>query len=490
MSFLVASPDRVPRVARLYQLECNVGLTDMNAASPLPVTERLAEFAARTRLADIPESARTAAKSAIADSISVMLAGTGEGAVRLIRAHAEADTRPGAATVLGCGTRLSAPGAALANGAAAHALDYDSISLIVSGFVASPVLYAVLALAEEEGSSGAALLEAFSVGWEVEAAIARGLGVAHYAEGWHSTATLGHFGAAVGAGKLLGFDTRKMRYVIGVAASEASGLRTMIGKMTNPYHVAKAARNGVVAARLVGSGFVAHDAVLETEWGFCNAFNGKGNYDLARMVEGLGDPYDLDDPGLVIKIYPCCGLIHSALDGVLDLVCEHRLQAERVRRAVIRVHELVPKTMDCGIPETGYQAKFSAQFCVALALAEGAVRLSHFTDERAQDPKLRALAQRVEMQVHPELKGYDTFLEKEFSDVALTLDDGTILERRVWRIDNRGSRGRPATRGELRDKFAECAARHRDPKAAMAAFDMLLDLERVDDVRTITALLR
>jgi 2-methylcitrate dehydratase PrpD len=361
----------------------------------------------------------------------------------------------------------------------------------VSGFIASPVLFALLAAAEEEGGvSGKRLLEAFVAGWEAEAGIARGLGVLHYAKGWHSTSTLGHFGAAVGVARLLGLDEQRMRYAIGVAASEASGVRTMIGNMVNPFHVGKAARNGVVAARLAQSGFTAHDSVLETDWGFCRAFNGEGAYDLDAIVARLGNPYDLVDPGLVIKVYPCCGLVHSALDGVLDLVHENDLRADDVRRARIAVHELVPPTMRFERPASGYEAKFSTPFCVATALRERSVRLGHFTDERVRDPELQRLMGRVQMVVHPELHGEETFLLKEFTDVTLDLVDGRQLARRVNRIANRGSRGRPATAQDLAAKFHDCAEGYGDPAGADAALDKLQHLEALADIREITACLR
>jgi 2-methylcitrate dehydratase PrpD len=457
---------------------------------PIEVTRRLAEFAVNTRYEDIPGDVRESAKLAITDSLGAVLAGTAEDSVVLLREHAIRESARGKATVLGCDMQLTAAHAAFVNAAAAHALDFDNISLTVSGFVSSPTLFALLGVAEEQGgASGREVLEAFIAGYEVEAAIARGLGVVHYAEGWHSTATLGHFGAAVAVARLLKFDVEKMRCAIGITASEASGLRNIIGNMLKAFHIAKAARNGVTAARLTQHGFTAHLSALEIDWGFCNAFNGKGKYDLEAMVADIGSPYDLVDPGLVIKVYPCCGLIHSVLDGVLDLVEENTLTPQQVKHARIAVHELVPPTMANSDPKTGYQGKFSSAFCVATAIAERSVRLQHFTDEHVRDPAVRDLMARVEMVVHPELHGYETFLQKEFSDVRLELNDGRTLERRVMRMDNRGSKGRPLGFAELKEKYLDCASGYARRDAALRAFDLLKQLESVADVREITALL-
>jgi 2-methylcitrate dehydratase PrpD len=458
---------------------------------PIEVTRRLAQFAVDTRYDAIPADVLHNAKLAIADSLGTVMAGTQEPSVRMLREWAQQEARPGKASVLGCNTGLTAAHAALVNSASAHALDYDNISLIVSGFVTTPALFALLAVAEEEGGvSGRALLEAFVAGCEVEAGIARGLGVAHYAEGWHSTATLAHFGAAVSVAHLLGFDVDQTRCAIGITASEASGLRDMVGNMLKAFHIGKAARNGITAARLTQRGFTGHPSALEIDWGFCNAFNGKGKYDLADIVDHLGKPYDLVDPGLVIKVYPCCGLIHSTLDGVLDLVIENDVRPEQVKRALVSVHALVPPTMANTDPRTGYEGKFSTGFCVATAIEKRSVRLAHFTDARVVDPGVRKLMERVEMVVHPDLHGYETFLQKEFSEVRLELTDGRVLEKRVMRIDNRGSKGRPLSFAELKDKYVDCTSGHPGAASALKAFPLLEKLETVADVRDIIALLR
>lgn len=454
-------------------------------------TRSLAEFAANLRYADIPADVRERATYAIIDAIGTVLAGLKEASVLQVRRLVERETRAGYSIVLGTPLQLAASGAAMANGAASHALDYDNISLTVSGFVASPVLFALLAVADEEGAvSGARLLEAFVTGWEVESAIARGLGVHHYAKGWHSTSTLAHFGAAVGVGKLLGFDARQMQHVIGTAAAEASGMRTMLGNMLNPFHIGKAARNGVVAARMVEAGFAANPDVLETGWGFCEVFNGAGQYDLDAMTASPGRPFDLVDPGLVIKVYPCCGLVHSALDGVLDLVAAHDIRPEQVCHVSVAVHELVPKTMRFDRPATGYEAKFSTPFCVATALTQRSVRLAHFTDARACDPALARLMEKVSMQVHPELRSNDTFLLKEFTEVTIALENGASHVQRVPRIGNRGSRDRPVTLEQLEAKFMDCASTYPHAGAAHKTFELLTRLENLTEIREVTQCLQ
>lgn len=455
----------------------------------MSTTRDLAAFAAGLTLADVPDAAAANASLAVADSVGCVFAGLDTPAVRLLREVAGAEGGAPRASVIGTGARTAAGTAALLNGAAAHALDYDSISLAVSGFVASPTLFALLALAEiqPEPVSGARLLEAFIAGWEVESAIARGLGVLHYRKGWHATATLGHFGAAVAGAKLLDCDIAGIRRAMGIVASEASGLRTMIGRMTNPFHVGKAARNGVLAALLARAGFDAEPGVIEHPQGFAVAFNGDGAFDLDAMTRDLGARWDLVDPGLVIKVYPCCGLIHSAIDAALALRRDHAIRPDDVADVEVAVHAFVPPTMNIDRPASGYQAKFSTPYCLAAPLLDGEITLATFADARIGDPGLRALMDKVRMVVHPDLHDAATFLEREFSEVTIALRDGTRRTRRVARIDNRGSRGNPVTPNALADKIRDCAGSRRE--RLEAALPALLDIAAAPDVaRLVEAL--
>lgn len=462
----------------------------------MSLTTELAAFAASLSHDEVPVDVRDRATVAIVDALGTVYAGLEEPSVQHIRAYALSEAGAGRASLIGLGRQVSPAAAALCNAAAAHALDFDNISLTVSGFVASPALFALLAVAEtlDRPVSGREVLQAFVAGWEVEAAIAAGLGVDHYARGWHSTATLGHFGAAVAASRLLALEARQMRHAIGIAASEASGLRTMIGNMTNPFHVGKAARNGVTAAILASRGFVAEPDVIEHSHGFAVAFNGRGNFDLQAMARHVGHAWDLVDPGLVVKMYPCCGLIHSGIDAALALRDGHGgatpVDPAAIAEVTVQVHALVPPTMKFDRPASGYEAKFSTPFCIATAFQEGAVRLEHFSDERTRDPRVLALMSRVRTEVHPELTQADTFLQREFTQLQVRLHDGSTRVHRVHRMDNQGSRGNPVDRRQIAGKFAQCLGLHPRREGVLEALPMLADLQTVEDVREIMELLR
>jgi 2-methylcitrate dehydratase PrpD len=452
-------------------------------------TATLARFAATLEGRHIPSEVAHRGTIAIIDALGTVFAGLEETSVRLIRDQALREAGPGRARLFGLERTASPAAAALANGAAAHALDFDNISLTVSGFIASPTLFAALAVAEslDRPVSGQSLLEAFVAGWEVEAAVAAGLGVDHYSRGWHSTSTLGHFGAAVAASRVLGLSPAQMQSAIGIAASEASGLRTMVGNMTNPYHVGKAARNGVSAAMLAHSGFEAEPHVIEHSHGFAVAFNGKGNFDLNRMTADLGSRWDLVDPGLVVKMYPCCGLIHSGIDAALAL--REGLNLDDIERITVAVHALVPPTMKFDQPRTGYEAKFSTPFCIATAFLEGEVALDHFSDDRTRDSRWKTLMERISMQVHPDLTEPSSFLTREFTELHVHMGDGRTLSRRVWRMDNHGSRGRPVDFDDIGLKVERCVGAHPRRERILRALDIARTLPDLDDIRTMTEML-
>lgn len=441
--------------------------------SPADITGTLAAFVAEHPPEGIPADVRALALRTIADTVLTATAGAVEDATTVVTASLRPWMGTGSSRTVADVARggVTPPYAALVNGVAAHALDFDAISFAVSGFVGSATIAALSALAEDPSveASSDDVLVAYCLGWEAAAAIARGVNPLHYAMGWHPTATMSGFAAAAAAARLLRLDAERTAMALGIAVSEASGVKTMIGNMANPWHVGKAARNGVVAAQLAAGGFLAHPAALEAEQGFLNLFSGPDHYDGDRIARSVGSPWDLGDPGPVFKVHPCCGLIHSGLDAVIGLREAHDLAVADVRRVVVRVHEYVPTVMHVERPETGYQAKFSVPYCTAAALRDGAVTLRSFA---GVDPELLALGERVSVEVHPELTGGDTFFREEFTEVEVVTRAGSVSAR-VKRMDNRGTGG--ISRALLHDKARDCYAYGGlDPDAGPVRVDEIL----------------
>ena len=450
----------------------------MTALGP---TAAVSEFVAGTPAAAIPPVVLDRALLTVVDSYATTVAGAVEPASDVFRAALLPLAGRGSARVVGLpDARVDPASAAALNAAAGHCLDYDSISLEVSGFVATQVACALTALVEDSGASRSRsdVLAALALGWEGAAAIARGVNTLHYAKGWHPTSTLGLFAATLACSRLAGFDAARTATALSIAVSEASGVKTMIGNLINPWHAGKAARNAVVATRLTEAGFQGHPAALEASQGFLNLFNGPGQWSGERIANSLGRPWDLESPGPVFKVYPCCGLIHSGLDAALALREELRLDPAAVRSVEVRVHEFVPGVMHVDVPTDGYAAKFSIPYCMGLAFVTGRAGLDSF---KAVDPAVVDFGRRVRTVVHPDLHGGETFLEREFTEVVVETGGGTFT-RRVDRARNRGT-GDSFRIADLRAKFDDCLAHGGRAAGAAEAWSRLIEAPPSDPWR-------
>src|SRR5262245_56469131 len=248
----------------------------------MPATAQVAEFIVKSRWEDLPPAAVEAARRAILDCLGVTLAGSLDPPARIVQAVAEAEGGAPLCTVVGTGRRTGAAWAALANGTAAHALDFDDTNFAMLGHPTAPVLSAALAASELALSDGRALVHAFLLGFEVETTVAEVVNPAHYAHGWHATCTLGTLGAAAAAARLLALDVAETQVALAVAASQASGLKENFGTMTKPFHAGHAARSGVVAALLAREGWTASAQALEGPQGYFQVL-GAGPLALERL---------------------------------------------------------------------------------------------------------------------------------------------------------------------------------------------------------------
>jgi 2-methylcitrate dehydratase PrpD len=266
-------------------------MTESAAIVGTGATAGVAEFIVKSRWEDCPPEAVEAARRAILDCLGVMLAGAVEPPARIIQRIAEAEGGAPLATVVGAGRRTGATWAALANGTAAHALDYDDTNFAMMGHPSAPVLSAALAAGELALADGRSLVHAFLLGFEVETTLAEVVNPPHYYRGWHATCTLGTLGAAAAAARLLGLDAAQTRVALGVAASQASGLKENFGTMTKPFHAGHAARSGVLAALMAREGWTASEQALEGPQGFF-AVLGAGDLHPEHLAT-LGRPWKI-----------------------------------------------------------------------------------------------------------------------------------------------------------------------------------------------------
>jgi 2-methylcitrate dehydratase PrpD len=445
------------------------------------LTARVAEFVVKTSLEDCPPEALARVRLAALDTLGVMLAGAGEPAARAVRAVARAEGGTPLATVVG--TRLvTSPGwAALANGTAGHAHDFDDTNFALMGHPSVPLLATALAAAEAETADGRAVALAYLVGFEVSATLGAAVNPEHYARGWHATSTLGTLGCAAAAASLMGLDVTQTRHALAIAATQASGLKENFGSMTKPYHAGHAARSGILAAQLAREGLTASETALEGKQGYVAAFSGAPR--LAQSLDGLGRAWQLLATGIAVKPYPSCALTHSAIDSLLELRAAHALTPSDVTAVEVGVNRLVPDVLAHPRPASALERKFSMQFCAAAALAEGRVDLASFEDGEVRNPAVRELMERVTMVVDPSLP--DGLEQHAWSRVTLRLADGRTLT-----AGPRGARGHPDMPlgpEALYAKFLACATRVLPVDEAEGVAEQLRRLEDVPDIRALTS---
>jgi 2-methylcitrate dehydratase PrpD len=457
------------------------------------LTMKVSRFVSDTPLDAVPPEVVLRAKHSILDGFGLAVAGARTEGVAIAAAEvASYGCRAGTSTVLGSGALLPARFAAFLNGMAIHADDFDDTQLAVLpdrvyGLLThptAPVLPAVLALAEREGSSGADLLAAYLVGVEVESAIAESIDPRHYESGFHSTGTIGTFGAAAGAARLLGYDAGKTAAALALAGSQAAGLRENFGTMTKPFHAGRAAESGLLAASLAGRGFTTAPNILEAGRGFFSAAG--GGYDPAKITGRLGAPWTFADPGISIKPYPSGSLTHPAMTAFLELRQAHGLRAEDVAEVRVGTSRHMPNALIHHRPADSLAAKFSMEFCIAILLLRGRAGLAEFRDEVVSDPEVKAAVEKVRLEVDPEADaaGYNTMT----SIVRVRMEDGR--EYRTRAAFAKGSPANPMSEAELRQKFLDCLeAGGIGADAGQRAADLILGLESAADLRAITRLL-
>jgi hypothetical protein len=450
----------------------------------MTIARQIAERVHALRFADIPPAALDWTASAFADTVGVALAGIGDDGPQALLRVPGICAAPGPALVLGTAIRTSVLDAALVNGTAAHALDYDDVAGSMGGHPSVMLVPALLPLAEHAGASGQDLVAAYVAGFETVCRIGLGVHHHHYEKGWHPTATIGIFGTVAAASRLLHLSVDRTAVALGMAASFAGGLKANFGTMTKPLHVGHAIRDGLFAALMAQQGFTANPAAFEHKQGFLDVLNGPGTYDTARILDGWYAPFQADaagDPGL--KPYPCCGSTHPSISRAIDLAATHDLRAGDIERVTVLPHPRRLPHTDNPDPRTPLGAKFSMQYCVARALADRAIRLDHFEADAPFDPAIRSLMRRIDARPHPDMT------EDWGTEVIVETKDGRRLASRLDDYPSRGPAGVPMTRDELWTKFSDCGARSLPQERLPRLFDSLTGIAGLADVRTLTALL-
>jgi len=419
------------------------------------LTQKLATFVVETSFDDLPRNVIERAKFHVLDCLGVMAAGSIQPVGKLITRFVETLGGNPQASVIGGGFKTSAPNAALANGTMGHALDFDDDSDTIVSHPTVAILPVILALGEPH-ASGKDVLTAYVLSEEVEARIASipGFMPGHYERGWHATSTMGIIGAAAAGAKILKLNINQTRTAFGIAASEASGLRSNFATPVNPFHAGSAAAKGVSAALMAKAGFTANPDILESPFGFLNLFGKNIEVDTERVTADLGYSFDIISPGINIKKYPCCYYTHAPVDALLHLVSEYNLAPRDIQHIRCGLAKIATQVLEHPNPANGTEGKFSLPYCLTLALLNRDVKIEDFQDEKVCDGTINQYMDKIETHVFPELNAEGKTLG------AVLHIETTRGEKYAHRMEKpTGSGGSPLPWETVVSKFRYCSSR-------------------------------
>jgi 2-methylcitrate dehydratase PrpD len=416
----------------------------------------MAEFIVSADAKTMSKQDRKMANRAILDCVGVTLAGSQQKIGKIMREYVREQEAAPQAAVIGTGIRSSLPIASFANGTMGHALDYDDVSWPMIGHPTVAILPTLLAFGERRKATGADVITAYIIGLEISAKLGALVNPPHYERGWHATGTLGTMGAVAGASRLIGLNVEQTRWALGIAASQAAGIRQNFGTDTKPFHAGHAAQSGVAAALLAEKGFTSDEEILDSEWGFFTAFCGQQTYDtLPAMLDNLGNPWEIEASGILLKNYASCVSTHTAIDAMLSIIHEHDIKADDVIKVDVAVVSLTPKMLIHHRPTKALQGKFSMEYCMARALLSRDLGITQFADEKVSERAAQELLRKVTMYIDDQLTTNWRHGTPRPAEVAVTMRDGRKFTKRV--LKPKGNPEVPLTEEELITKFRTCA---------------------------------
>lgn len=405
------------------------------------VTRKLARDIGQSRYEDLSPAVRHEAARALLNWCGCAIGGSRHETVKNALAAVLPFAGTGQAGILGRSERMDILSAALINGISSHVLDFDDTQAEAI-HPSSPVLPALLALAEWRGATGAELAHAFVVGVEVECRVGRSVFPEHYDVGWHITGTAGVFGAAAAAGKLLRLDEQQMTWALGIAATQSSGLREMFGSMCKCLHPGRAAQNGLHAALLAQQNFTSSECGIEAPRGFGHVLSTR--FDAAVITAEWGKHFELSSN--MYKPFACGLVVHGVIDGCIQLREEHGIQPEMIEQVNLKVCPIVLELTGKLNPQTGLEGKFSVFHAAAVAICQGVAGEAQFSDACVQSSDVVALRKKIQVVA-------DQSLLWTQAHVSIQLKDGRKLERHV--AHPLGSLERPMSDADLDAKFRQ-----------------------------------
>jgi len=436
-------------------------------------TKKLAEFLCKTSYEDIPVNVREHAKLCILDCLGVTLAATKEKMAEILVDYVKEMGGNKEATVLGNNFKTSVLLASLVNGALSHALDFDDVHVSSGTHPSVNIFPPTLAVAESKNLRGKNLLTAFILGFEALTRVGMAAGMTHYDRGWHSTATIGHFGAAAGVGKLLNLTATQMVNALGMAGTQAAGIRQMFGTMCKPFHPGKAGMNGTMAAYLAAKGFTSAPSIIEGKGGFLEIYS--DNPQPEKVLAGLGEDYQVLAIGF--KIHASCRATHAVIDGMKMIRAEiGKVNVDDIEEIQLEVPKITFQAAAKPEPRTGLEGKFSVYYCAALALLEGMAVEDKFTDKKVNEPQLVFLRKKVKANLNENLGVFE-------AKIMVKMKNGKSYSSHV--LAPKGEPENPVNFTEIEEKFKGLVGLVMPEDRAMKLVEKIKHLEEVVDIKEI-----
>ncbi|MDP7055254.1 MAG: MmgE/PrpD family protein [Alphaproteobacteria bacterium] len=433
------------------------------------VTRELARYLVASRFADIPRAVRHEARRTLHNWLGCAVGGCRDPAVGAALAAVRDISGPPQASVLGRADRLDIMNAALLNGIASHVDDFDDTQqrrIIIHP--AGPVAAAALALAEHKAIAGEDFLHALILGIEVECRVANAV-YPYYDVGWMTTSTAGVLGAAAATGCLLQLDDGQLARALGIAATQAAGLRVHPGTMSKSFNVGSAAQRGLLASLLAAQDFTASEHSIEGIHGFAEVMGEDDR--LSAITEGLGQTFEVS--WNTYKAYPCGMVLFPIIDGCIQLRQENEMGPQHLQGVSLQVNPLVLDLSGNMAPRNGMEAKFSVNHVVAAAFDCGAVGVAQFADEYVLDPAIITLRDQVAVHADPAV-------ERDAAAITIETKDGQKLSKYIDHC--RGSLDRPLSDDELDAKFGALVEHVLTKNEAKKLIGLCWSVDALDDV--------
>jgi 2-methylcitrate dehydratase PrpD len=434
----------------------------------------------------LPSEAVYWARALLLDTVGATLAGVNEEAPRIIREQTRRSAAAGPAVVIGCDYSLNALDAALVNGVASHVLDFDDCSNTMSGHPSASILPALFSVAQEYGASGKDFIAAYVAGIETNCKFARGVNFYMYNKGWHPTSTIGILGCTAACSRLLKLSDDQTAMALGIAASFASGVKSNFGTMTKSLHVGHSNRSALLAVLLARDGYTSSSEAFEHHHGYFNAFNGEGNYDASLILPEWANPFDITRPGITMKLYPCCGATHPAIEAMMDVVTKNDLKPDDIAHVEVLLQTRRLAHTNRPRPNSDLDAKFSVQYVVARAATDRRITLDQFENGAYLDPAV----QRLLPKIHAGTYTAEHFpLEHHFgSVVTVTTTSGKVLTGKIFFQLGR-TVDIPAPPELMKQKFEDCAQRTLPREQVAKIYETIQRVEKLSDMGELTRLL-